>query len=99
TRPLDMRGTKFVPDRVFKSPEKLMGTPPVQLKATSRVGQPKEVLLISESWPELIRSCEGRRIPSNPKSVKGARVTGPAMGIRYSTLPKILVSPPGKTMV
>src|SRR6476646_3735266 len=96
--PEDIRGTKLVPERGCRLAEKLMVLPPTQLSAKLSAGQPNAVLLMSESWPELMRNCEVRAIPSKPKSVKGARVTGPTMGMRYSTLLIRLVSPPGNTM-
>src|SRR5215469_10264459 len=99
SRPVDMRGVQFVPDAGFKYGEKLRCCPPTQLNEISRAGHPNNEVLMSLNCPELIRNCDCRMIGSTPTSMKGASVTGPTIAMRYSTLPNVLKSPPGCTMV
>src|SRR5215469_8209078 len=99
SRPVDILGVQLVPGAGFKYGEKESCSPPTQLKATSRVGQPYKVLLIWLSWPLLMRNCDVLTMGSTPKSTKGAKVTGPMMVMRYSVLLTRLKSPPGCTMV
>src|ERR1700751_732676 len=96
--PVDMRGAQFVPGAGFRYCENVRLWPPTQLNEISSAGHPNNVVLMSLSWPEFMRNCDCRTIGSPTTSMKGAKVTGPTIAIRYSTLPNVLKSPPGCTM-
>src|SRR5258708_39725755 len=98
TKPVDMRGVKFVPDTGFRLGENDGRTLPWQLKLTSKVAQPKVVVFKLISWLVLRRQCDCRAMKSTPVSIKHAIATGPTMGTRHSKLATNLVSAPGKVM-
>src|SRR5260370_6813255 len=98
SKPVDMRGVKFVPDTGFRLGENDGRTLAWQLKLKSKVAQPKAVVFKLISWLVLRRNCDSRAMKSTPVSIKAAIATGPTMGTRYSKLVTKLVSPPGKVM-
>src|SRR5689334_12549127 len=70
--------------------------PPTHWKLEFTDGQPKTVFCSVSNCCPAMRSCDGSEIKSQPVSTNGASVTGPTIGIRYSRLVTMLVSPPGK---
>ena len=106
SNPVDMRKMPFVPEIGRKSAP--IGESPIpvsvlpwQAKEGVTTGQPKFKLfnpvvgslrMFGES-----RNCDCRNTMFTPVSRKAAKVTGPAIGTRYSMLEIRLVSPPGKT--
>src|SRR5438309_9484537 len=98
SNPVDMRGTKLVLPSGRRSGAKVNCWVPVQAKLTTP-GHPKLVALSELTCEAVLLSCEVLAAKLNPVSTKAAMPTGPTMGMRYSMLLTMLVSPPGALML
>src|SRR5579863_4465393 len=94
--PVDMRGTKLVPAMglIFGwNPTCEPGIPPWQ-EPLLNTGHPYSGEVSVAKPSGLCSNCPLLSATSMPKSSKNEKETGPAMGIRYSRLLDMLVSPP-----
>ena len=98
--PVDIRGFQFVDPSGLMCPLKVIGVPPKHPvpPVKSIPVQPKLVEFKMPSCSGAICNWLGSRMALIPKSVNGAKTTGPAIGMRYSRFVKTWVSPPGKTI-